>query len=108
MPILRTAFVVTSILWTAAGLALSARQIAHVRRHRDRVPAEFAAIVTPEDHRKAADYTIAREKLSAVSAVMSLVMALAWIFGGINLLYGELARVLPASPSRGVAFLIAM
>ena len=108
MPILRTAFVVTSILWTAAGLGLSARQIAHVRRHRERVPAEFTATVTPEDHRKAADYTVAREKLSALRAVVSLVMALLWVCGGINLLYGELARALPPSPSLGVAFLIAM
>ena len=108
MPMLRTAFVVTSVLWTAVGFVLSARQIACIRRHRDRVPADFAATVTPEDHRKAADYTIASEKLATLHAILSLAMSLLWVCGGINLLFGALAGALPPSPSLGVAFMIAM
>ncbi len=107
MPILRTAFVVTSLLWTAVELGLSARQIACVRRHRDQVPADFATTVTPAEHRKAADYTVAHEKLDALQTVLGLTTSLLWVCGGINILFGALAGVLP-SPALGVAFMIAL
>ncbi len=107
MPILLIAFIASAILWTVLSLWLSARQIACVRRHRDTVPAAFAARVTPEEHRKAADYTVAHERLDRVGTVLDLAVSLAWVLGGINLLYGALATVLPPSPVRGVAFLIA-
>ena len=46
MPILLVAFIVTSTLWTALSLWLSARQVACVRRNRDSVPADFTPSVT--------------------------------------------------------------
>jgi STE24 endopeptidase len=107
MPYLLTAFIVATMTWTAFSLWLSARQIACVRRNRDTVPADFAAGVTPEEHRKAADYTVARERLAGVHAVVDCAVSLAWVLGGINLLYGALAAVLPPSPGLGVAFLVA-
>jgi len=76
MPILLVAFIVTSILWTALSFWLSARQTACVRRHRDTVPADFAATVSLEDHRKAADYTVANERLANVRALIDL--AVSW------------------------------
>ena len=107
MRFLLIAFIVASVLWTAFSLWLSARQIACVRRHRDTVPADFTANVSLEEHRKAADYTVAREKLANIRAVVDLVVSVAWVLGGINLLYGGLASVLPRSTVLGVAFLIA-
>ena len=97
MPILLLGFVVIAPLWTALSLWLSARQISCVRRHRDAVPADFATSVTIEEHRKAADYTAARERLGVVRAVWDLVVTLAWVLGGINLLYGATASIVAPS-----------
>ncbi len=107
MPILLIAFIVASTIWTALSLWLSARQTACVCRNRDAVPADFAATVTIEEHRKAAGYTVAHERLAMVSAVFDLAVSLAWVLGGINLLYGALAAVLAPSLVLGVAFLVA-
>jgi STE24 endopeptidase len=107
MPALLTAYIVAAMAWSLLSLWLSARQIACVRRHRDAVPADFAGTISLEEHRKAADYTVARERLSSVRTVWDLVVSLGWVLGGINLLYRVLADVLPPSPVRGVAFLVA-
>ncbi len=100
-------FIAATLGWTALSLVLSARQIAHVRRHRETVPADFAASVSLEDHRKAADYTVAREKLAMAGHVVEAATALAWALGGIGLLHGTLRSVLPPSLGLGVAFFLA-
>jgi len=107
MPILLIAFLAAATLWTAISLYLSLRQTGYVRRHRDSVPADFAASVTLDEHRKAADYTVANERLGRIREVIDLVEAMAWVLGGINLLYGALASVLPPSSWLGVVFLLA-
>ena len=99
-------FVVAAVLWTAASLYLSTRQIAYVEAHRATVPSDFAAEVSPEEHGKAADYTIARERLSRVETLVDLVVSLGWAVGGINLLYGALAAMIAPSLWLGCAFLI--
>ena len=107
MPILLLAFITMSVVWTALSLWLGARQAACVRRHRDAVPADFAAVVTLEEHRKAADYTIAHERLDVVHSLVDLGITLAWVLGGINLLYGMLEPLIAGPLTRGVAFLLA-
>jgi STE24 endopeptidase len=107
MPILLIAFLVVATLWTALSLYLSVRQTGCVRRNRDVVPVDFSASVTIDEHRKAADYTIANERLGRIREIVDLVEAMAWVLGGINLLYGALASTLPPSPWLGVVFLIA-
>ena len=107
MPILLITFIVAATAWTVLSLYLSARQAACVRQHRDAVPAAFAGSITIEEHRKAAGYTLARERLARVRAVFDLAVSLAWVLGGINILYAALASVLPPSLGLGVAFLIA-
>lgn len=107
MPILLIVFIVAAAAWTALSLYLSVRQTDCVRRHRDAVPVDFATSVTLDEHRKAADYTMARERLARVHAVFDLAVSLAWVLGGINLLYGALAEALPPSLGLGVCFLVA-
>ena len=107
MPALLVAFIVLASIWTALSLWLSARQVACVRGHRDTVPADFAASVTIDEHRKAADYTVARERLSGVRSVWDFLISLVWVLGGINLLYGALASMLAPSLGLGVLFLVA-
>ena len=80
-------FVVAVAVTLALRLWLAARQIAHVRAHRVATPAAFAGRVDDTAHRKAADYTIARQQLgmleSIVDAALLLVLtqggALAWL-----------------------------
>jgi STE24 endopeptidase len=108
MPLLLIAFIAVATAWTGLSLVLSYRQVAYVRRHRDAVPPDFAAGVTLEEHRTAADYTVANERLARVNAVLGLAITLAWVLGGIDLLYGALAAVIPPSLGLGVAFLLAM
>lgn len=87
-----------SLLWTglfatalvlSLGLRawLSARQVRHVARHRDEVPAPFRASIPVDAHRKAADYTLARARLGHWQMVFSAVVLLGWtLFGGLDAL----------------------
>jgi len=54
------AFVVAALAWRAW---LSARQMRHVKRHREEVPADFAPYIPLEAHRRAADYTLDRQRV---------------------------------------------
>ncbi len=71
-----------------AGLALQLwllrRQVRAVRAHRDRVPAPFAASIAPDEHLRAADYTIALAKLAAVERTAgAAILALLTLAGGL-------------------------
>ncbi|MCX6975950.1 MAG: M48 family metallopeptidase, partial [Verrucomicrobia bacterium] len=66
---------------------LSTRQIRHVARHRQAVPAEFAEKISLAAHQKAADYTIAKTQFGLVSLFVSVIVLLAFtLFGGLQLL----------------------
>jgi STE24 endopeptidase len=106
MTVLLTFYVAATLAWAGLSLYLSRRQSDFVRRHREAVPADFAAAITPEEHRKAADYTIARERLARVETIVETALALWWALGGIDLVYARLAGVMPASIGRGVAFFV--
>ncbi|MGJ7485093.1 M48 family metallopeptidase [Variovorax sp. LT2P21] len=74
-----------------AGLAvrfwLASRQIRHVARHRDTVPAAFAQTMTLDAHQKAADYTIAKSRFGLVEMAWSAAVLLAWtLLGGLDIL----------------------
>ena len=74
-----------------AGLAvkfwLASRQIRHVARHRDAVPAAFASTMTLDAHQKAADYTIAKSRFGLVEMAWSAAVLLAWtLLGGLDIL----------------------
>ena len=107
MPPLALLFIAATVLWTVLSLHLSLRQSAHVRRHRDVVPADFAATITPEEHRKAADYTLARERITRFELLADAVVTLAWALGAIGVLYGTVSAIVAPSIWRGIAFLIA-
>jgi STE24 endopeptidase len=104
---LALAFVVATVLWTIASLHLSLRQTAYVRRHRDAVPADFVGTITPTEHHKAADYTLARERVARFELLADAIITLAWALGGISFLYGIVAAFVPPSLWRDLVFLIA-
>jgi STE24 endopeptidase len=89
------AFTLAAVAWR---LWLLWRHARHVARHRDRVPEDFAGIVTPEAHARAADYTRDRVRVSAAEAValegmlliaMSVGGGLAWLDAASRSLLGE-------------------
>jgi STE24 endopeptidase len=75
-------FVVALVSSTGVELWLLARQVRAVRAHRARVPAPFAAAVTPGEHARAADYTVAQARLAGAERVFAALLALALTVGG--------------------------
>lgn len=107
IPPLLAILLAASLAETALSLWLSRRQIRHVRAHRDATPADFAHAVSPPEHRKAADYTVARERLAMLRAGWQWLIGAAWLLGGFDLLYGLLASAMPPSLGRSTAFVLA-
>ncbi len=68
-------------------LWLNARQVRHVAAHRGAVPAAHAPSITLADHQKAADYTLAKAKLSQIDIVLEAALLLGWtLLGGLDAL----------------------
>ena len=60
-------FIVALVFCVGMQLWLALRQVRHVELHRCEVPPHFADRITLPAHRKAADYTIARTRLSMIA-----------------------------------------
>ena len=75
-------FLTALTAYTVIQLWLDNRQRTHVRTHRSRVPADFAARITLDDHHKAADYTIAKNRLGMLELVYGSLLLLVWTLGG--------------------------
>jgi STE24 endopeptidase len=88
----------SSISWTLlfaaallAGMAmkfwLATRQVRHVARHRDAVPADFASTVTLAAHQKAADYTVTKARVGLLEMAFGAAVLLGWtLLGGLDAL----------------------
>lgn len=63
-------------------LWLVARQARHVLANAGRVPAAFAERVSPEQHRKAAAYTLAKLGVARWDLALGAVLVLLWTLGG--------------------------
>jgi len=61
---------------------LARRQIRFVAAHRDAVPAAFAERIGIGAHRKAADYTVAKQRLSMLHTLTDALLLLAMTLGG--------------------------
>ena len=92
-------FAAALLLATALRLWLGLRQIRHVQAHRDRVPEPFAATIDLQAHRKAADYTSARQQMALWHTVFSAAVLLGWtLLGGLQ----QLAHANSALFGRGL------
>jgi STE24 endopeptidase len=103
-------FLAALVAVTATRLWLAQRQIRHVRRHRDAVPAIFADAIPLAAHQKAADYTVAKARLGLVSLFIGTLLVLGLTLGGgIQLLsYAWDAVFAPGSLPHGTALLLSM
>jgi STE24 endopeptidase len=102
------AFTVLFVSLLAAGLALRLwllrRQVQCVRAHRSRVPAAFAAAISPEQHARAADYTVLRARHAALEQLSgAALLALLTLGGGVAAIDGWTARLGLDGIPQGVA-----
>jgi STE24 endopeptidase len=94
-------------LTTAAKLWLGLRHARCMRAHRDQVPAYFAAEISLEAHRKAADYSCAKTRFGLLSVIFECGIVLVLTFGGaLQLLDDAAARWVAPGVSRGVALIV--
>jgi STE24 endopeptidase len=78
-------FVALLLVDISIRLWLSTRQIRHVTRNRNRVPAEFSDRIGLASHQRAADYTVARVRLGMVERVFdSAVLVGLTLLGGLQ------------------------
>jgi STE24 endopeptidase len=87
-------------------LYLQRRQAAAVAAHRDSVPAEFAEEVTPEEHRKAADYTLARTRFAMAEGVYDALLSMFWLTVLLGPFFALVAGVTGPGLSRSVALVV--
>ena len=86
-PWLTSAFVAVLVLGMLLKSWLASRQIRHVARNRDAVPATFAEKVSLQAHRKAADYTVAKTRFGLIELALAGAMLLGWtLLGGLDTL----------------------
>lgn len=84
---LTLAFAAFLLAGLVAKFWLSSRQVRHVARHRDAVPALFAGTVSLEAHQKAADYTVVKSRVGLVETAFGAAVLLAWtLLGGLDAL----------------------
>jgi len=100
-------FLCALALASATRLWLAWRQVRHVLAHRGQVPPAFAQAISLAAHQKAADYTIAKNRLGAVELVVgALVLVALTLGGGLQWLLDQWARVFASgSLWHGTAFI---
>jgi STE24 endopeptidase len=87
---------------------LASRQIRHVARHRNAVPAAFANTITPEAHHKAAGYTIAKTRFGLLELAVESAVLIAWtLLGGLDWLNAVLLQAMGAGMLQQLALLAA-
>lgn len=80
-------FVFFLLLMIGLKFWLATRQIIHVARHAGAVPAQFASRVSLDAHRKAAAYTIARQRLAMLEAAVGVALLVTLtLLGGVQAL----------------------
>jgi STE24 endopeptidase len=102
-------FVFFLLLMAGLKFWLASRQIRHVARHADAVPPQFAARVSLQAHRKAAAYTIARQRLAMIDAAMGVALLVALtLLGGVQAISNAVAAWLGSGLAGQVAIVAAV
>ena len=87
---------------------LNIRQVRHVAQHRAQVPAAFASTLTLQDHQKAADYTLAKIRVSQWDIAIDAACLLGWtLLGGLDALHQGLTDWLGSGMTQQIALVLA-
>lgn len=96
------------LLGLVARTVLASRQVRHVARNRDAVPAAFAQTITPQAHRKAADYTIAKARFGLLEMALESAVLIGWtLLGGLDWLNATLLAAMGGGMAQQLALLAA-
>jgi len=97
-------FVLFLLLMVGLKFWLASRQIRHVARHAESVPTQFAERVSLQAHRKAASYTIARQRLAMLEAAVGVALLLALtLLGGVQVIAATVTEWLGSELAAQVA-----
>ncbi len=96
------------ILSGALDVYLERRQAHAVLAHRERVPATFVGQVSLDEHRRAADYTLARTRLAMAQTAFDTCLAVLWLALLLGPVYRLVAGIIPPGLSRSVAIVVAV
>ncbi len=104
------AFLAALALATGTRLWLAARQVRHVRAHRDTVPDSFAGTIPLAAHQKAADYTVAKVRVGMLDVAINASLLLILTLGGAIQWLADLwaAQSAPGSIAHGVALIVSV
>jgi STE24 endopeptidase len=87
---------------------LANRHVRHILRHRDRVPAEFAASIPLAAHQKAADYTVTRTRFGLVTLLVNSAVLIAFtLLGGLQALSTVLLHAAGPGMMHQIALIVA-
>jgi STE24 endopeptidase len=107
--VLAALFAFFLLLTTTLKLWLAGRQIRHVAQHAAQVPPQFADRITPEAHRKAAAYTIAKQRLTMIEVLVdAALLTLLTLLGGLQWLAGWLGDELGTGFGFQMALVVAV
>jgi STE24 endopeptidase len=98
---------VAIVLSMGLGVYLRLRQMAVVNFNRDAAPRDFAKEVTLDEHRHAADYTLARTRFSILGTVYDGVLSLLWLLFWLAPFYQLIAGATSPGLTRSVALVVA-
>jgi STE24 endopeptidase len=102
-------FICAAIALSATlGVYLRQRQADNVARNRAAVPADFAGEVSLDDHRRAADYTIARTRFGMAETVYEAALSILWLAAWMAPLYTLISQFIAPGMTRSVAFVLAV
>jgi STE24 endopeptidase len=86
---------------------LNTRQVRYVARHRGAVPLPFDGTIGLSDHHKAADYTVAKIRLSQLDIAIDAACLLAWtLLGGLDALNTAVIGWFGAGMSQQIALVL--
>jgi STE24 endopeptidase len=102
------AFAAFLLAGVAVKFWLAARQVRHVARNRDEVPAAFRERITLDAHRKAAEYTIAKTRFGILEMAFAAAVLLGWtLLGGLDVLNQALLGWLGPGMTQQIALVAA-
>ncbi len=90
----------------AWGVYLRLRQMATVEANRNQVPADFTRDVTLDEHRRAAEYTMAKTEFSIVETIFDAAISILWLALGLAPLYAAVAALVEPGLIRSVLFVL--
>ncbi len=102
-------FLLFLTLSTLLTIWLNTRQAAYVQQHRNAVPNDFKEKINLEAHQKAADYTLAKIKVSNISTLVSCAILIALTLGGlVSALSLVIGSYIPHDIYSGVALMMSI